>query len=61
MIDKLKHSFFTNTLKILLMKVQKSLNTIGKKLSREQLLTQLKMKNIKGGGSNCPPPHVGGR
>lgn len=42
------------------MKVQKSLETIGKKLSREQLLTQLKMKNVKGGtSSNCPPPHAG--
>lgn len=41
------------------MKVQKSLKTIGEKLSREQLLSQLKMKNVKGGGSNCPPPNAG--
>lgn len=39
------------------MKVTKSLETIGKKLSREQLLSALKTKNLKGGAaSNCPPP-----
>lgn len=39
------------------MKGQKSnLKELGKKLSREQLLTQLKKKNIKGGHNGCPPP-----
>ena len=38
------------------MKVQKSnLTKLGKKLSREQLLNELKKKNVKG-GKGCPPP-----
>ncbi len=39
------------------MKVQKSnLTKLGKKLSKEQLLNELKKKNVKGGLKGCPPP-----
>ncbi len=37
------------------MKTIKTLRQASKKLTKAQLINQLKMKNIKGGNS-CPPP-----